>query len=213
MEPRRGTLTAQDERRARTADRSDARRNRRRLLDAATHVLRTEPATATMQSIAQRAALSQATAYRHFSSLDALVVAYNEDVVEGLREHGQRSKKTGKDLFEHVVARWVKIQGVHGPVIVRDRSRRGFLERLRTGDPVTTLSCAAWDAPLRGVLAELGLPEQHLDTARFLHNVLFDPREIIDLTKTAGLTDAQVVRRLCDAFYAALTGWASPPQP
>ncbi|TWP43504.1 TetR/AcrR family transcriptional regulator [Lentzea tibetensis] len=192
----------------RSADRSDARRNRKRLLDAATHVLRTEPATATMQSIAQRAALSQATAYRHFSSLDALVVAYNEDVVDGLREHGSRSKKTGKELFEHVVTRWVKLQGVHGPVIVRDRSRRGFLERLRTGDPVVASACAAWDAPLRGVLAELELPEQHLDAARVLHNVLFDPREIIDLTKTAGFAEAQVVRRLCDAFYAALEGWA-----
>ncbi|GLZ29549.1 TetR family transcriptional regulator [Lentzea sp. NBRC 105346] len=170
-------------------------------------MLRTEPATATMQSIAQRAALSQATAYRHFSSLDALVVAYNEDVVESLREHGQRSKKTGKELFEHVVARWVKLQGVHGPVIVRDRSRRGFLERLRSGDPFALRICAAWDAPLRGVLADLGLPEQWLETARFLHNVLFDPREIIDLTKAAGLTEAAVVRRLCDAFYAALQGW------
>lgn len=161
-----------------------------------------------MQSIAQRAALSQATAYRHFSSLDALVVAYNEDVLASLREHGERSKKTGKELFEHVVARWVKLQSVHGPVIVRERSRRGFLERLRNSDPATTLICAAWDVPLREVLDALHLAEHHLDTARFLHNVLFDPREIIDLTKTAGLPDHQVVRRLCDTFYAALTGWA-----
>jgi AcrR family transcriptional regulator len=202
-------LTAHDEQRTRVADRSDARRNRKRLLDAATYVLRAEPHTATMQSIAQRAALSQATAYRHFSSLDALVLAYNEDVVETLREHGERSKKTGIDLFEHVVTRWVKLQNVHGPVIVRDRSCRGFLERLRSGDPVTQSVCAAWDAPLRGVLGSLGLSENHLDAARVLHNVLFDPREIIDLTKTAGLSESEVIRRLCDTFYAALRGWSA----
>ena len=171
-------------------------------------MLRNDPTTATMHSIAQRAALSQATAYRHFSSLDALVLAYHEDVVAGLLEHGQRSKKTGKELFEHVVAKWVKIQSVHGPVIVRERSRRGFLDRLHANDPLISLVVEAWEAPLRGVLGDLGLTEQHLEGARFLHNTLFDPREIIDLTKSAGLSDARVVRQLCDTFYAALRGWA-----
>jgi hypothetical protein len=47
-----------------------------------------------------------------------------------------------------------------------------------------------------------------MNVARFLHHALFDPREILDLTKTAGVPDDQVVRRLSDAFYGALKGWA-----
>jgi AcrR family transcriptional regulator len=180
------------------------------LLDAATHVLRAEPETATMQSIARKASLSQATAYRHFPSVDALVTAYHEDVISSLVEHGERSRKTGKDLFEHQAARWVRMQNTHGPVIVRFWSQSGFLERLHAADVLTTLSCKAWDRALRGVLIELALPDAVLSVARFLHNALFDPREIIVLTKAAGLPDEQVVRRLSDAFYGALTGWASP---
>ncbi|MFC3894605.1 TetR/AcrR family transcriptional regulator [Lentzea rhizosphaerae] len=179
------------------------------MLDAATHVLRAEPATATMQSIAREAALSQATAYRHFPSVEALVAAYHEDVIASLAEHGERSRKTGKELFEHQVTRWVKMQNVHGPVIVRFWSQRGYLERLHAADVLTTLSCTAWDRALRGVLIDLSLPDALLPVARFLHNALFDPRAIIDLTKSAGLRDEQVVRRLSDAFYGALTGWAS----
>ncbi|SES23464.1 transcriptional regulator, TetR family [Lentzea albida] len=162
-----------------------------------------------MQSIARRAALSQATAYRHFPSVEALVVAYHEEVMASLVEHGERSRKTGKDLFEHQAACWVKLQKVHGPVIVRSGSQRGFLERLRGGETMATLSSNAWDPALKGVLADLGLPDSLLDVARFLHDALFDPREVLDLTKTAGLPDEQVVRRLSDAFYGALTGWAS----
>jgi AcrR family transcriptional regulator len=191
-----------------TSGRSDARRNRKRLLDAATHVLRAEPATSTMQSIARKAALSQATAYRHFPSVEALIEAYHEDVIASLAEHGERSRKVGKELFEHQVARWVKMQNVHGPVIVRFWTQRGFLERMQTADAVTTLSSQAWDRALRGVLADLALPDALLSVAQFLRQALFDPREIIDLTKTAGLPDEQVVRRLSDAFYGALRGWA-----
>ncbi|MFJ8960866.1 TetR/AcrR family transcriptional regulator [Lentzea sp. NPDC102401] len=179
------------------------------MLDAATHVLRAEPATATMQSIARKAALSQATAYRHFPSVEALVVAYHEDVMASLVEHGERSRKTGKELFEHQATRWVKLQNLHGPVIARFSSQRGFLERLQCGEATAALSCSAWDQALRGVLIDLALPDALLNVARFLHNALFAPREILDLTKTAGLPDEQVVRRLSDAFYGALTGWAS----
>ncbi|SDG92586.1 transcriptional regulator, TetR family [Lentzea fradiae] len=161
-----------------------------------------------MQSIARKASLSQATAYRHFPSVDALVTAYHEDVIASLAEHGERSRKTGKELFEHQVTRWVQLQDVHGPVIVRFWSQRGFLERLQAADTMTTLSCGAWDRALRGVLDDLALPDTLLNVARFLHNSLFDPREIMDLTKAAGLPDDQVVRRLSDAFYGALTGWA-----
>jgi hypothetical protein len=58
------------------------------------------------------------------------------------------------------------------------------------------------------VLNDLALPDTLLTVAQFLHQAMFDPREIIDLTKTAGLPDEQVVRRLSDAFYGALRGWA-----
>ncbi|MFD5825782.1 hypothetical protein [Lentzea sp. NPDC060358] len=137
------------------------------------------------------------------------MTAYHEDVIASLVEHGERSRKNGKELFEHQAARWVKLQNVHGPVIVRFWSQRGFLERLQAADAMTALSCHAWDRALRGVLIDLALPDTLLNVARFLHHSLFDPREIMDLTKTAGLPEEQVVRRLCDAFYGALAGWSA----
>lgn len=42
-----------------------------------------------------------------------------------------------------------------------------------------------------------------------LYNVLFDPREILDLVDT-GLPESEAVDRLIGAFYGALQSWAPP---
>jgi hypothetical protein len=41
----------------------------------------------------------------------------------------------------------------------------------------------------------------------FLWNILFDPREILDLINTVGLTKQQASERLVAALCGALKGW------
>jgi AcrR family transcriptional regulator len=57
------------------ATRADARRNRDRLLDAATRVFGERGANAPLDEIARRAGVGSGTLYRHFSSRDALLAA------------------------------------------------------------------------------------------------------------------------------------------
>src|SRR5918997_10375 len=60
---------------ARPAQRSDARRNRMRLLDAAREVMREQGLDASLGEIARRAGVGNATLYRHFPTREALCEA------------------------------------------------------------------------------------------------------------------------------------------
>ena len=53
---------------------------------------------------------------------------------------------------------------------------------------------------------ELGLSPLG-DEAMFLWNILFDPREILDLINTVGLNKKQATERLVSALRGALIGW------
>jgi hypothetical protein len=64
----------------------------------------------------------------------------------------------------------------------------------------------ALERPLREACEELGL-EPLGDEAMFLWNILFDPREILDLINTVGLSKDQTARRLVAALTGAMTGW------
>ncbi|WNM31978.1 TetR/AcrR family transcriptional regulator [Streptomyces sp. Li-HN-5-11] len=187
--------------------RRDAIRNRRKLLDAAGETLRTEPDAATMAVIAERANLSVATAYRYFPSLDELLNAYLLEVIVKLRNYSHDCPKTGPALFEDVVREWARLIRTYGPTMVQIRSRTGFLTRLRENDEVITPVRDTWERPIRSVMRHLGLSDAYFDHALFLYNLMFDPREILDLTST-GLTEEQAVSRMTAAYYGALQGWA-----
>jgi hypothetical protein len=60
--------------------------------------------------------------------------------------------------------------------------------------------------PLEEACAELGLSPLG-DEAMFLWNILFDPREILDLINTVGLNKQQATARLVSALRGALIGW------
>ncbi len=187
--------------------RKDTVRNRRRLLEAASELVREAPGEASMHAIAARAEIAPATAYRYFAGVEELFSAYQFDVLAELRAHSEAATGTGRALFEDVVREWIRLIGAHGPVMVQLRSRRGFLERLHAGDPVITEGSIAWDRPLRELLTELGLPEDLRFEARFLSNILFDPREVLDLTSEFDGDTEAVQRRLVGAFLGALHGW------
>src|ERR687891_626677 len=71
---------------ARPAQRSDARRNRMRLLEAAREVMREQGLDASLGEIARQAGVGNATLYRHFPTREALCEAvfaeYGNDLTQ-----------------------------------------------------------------------------------------------------------------------------------
>lgn len=188
--------------------RNDAVRNRRKLLEAVGDILATEPAAVSMPLVAERAGLSTPTAYRYFSSVGELTTAYLQDMLIQLRDYSDDSTATGTALFEDVISEWVRLVGVHGPATVQMRSRTGFLARLRDHDDVIIAVRDIWQRPIRAVLRHFEIPGEQFDHALFLYNLMFDPREILDLIG-AGFSEQEIIRRLTRAYYGSLRGWAA----
>jgi AcrR family transcriptional regulator len=160
-----------------------------------------------MPLVAERAGLGVATAYRYFPSIDDLYHAYQHSVIVQLRNYSHDCTKTGVALFEDVVAEWARLLRTSGSAMVHLRSRRGFLTRLREDDELIMAVRDTWERPIRGVMRHLDVPDEHFDHALYLYNLMFDPREILDLVNT-GLSEREAIRRLTQAYYGALRGWA-----
>lgn len=188
--------------------RSDTRRNRRRLLEAVGELAREAPDQLTMQAVASRAEIGPATAYRYYSTVDDVLAAYVLSVVEELRDFTAASTAEGQPLFDSVVDKWVDLLAEHGPALVQIRSRRGYLERLHNGNEIITALRDAWAEPVRGLLADIGLPDDIIEYALFLNNMMYDPREIQDLLQETDLSRREVITRLTEAYRGALRGWA-----
>ncbi|SPT64096.1 MULTISPECIES: TetR/AcrR family transcriptional regulator [Actinomadura] len=188
--------------------RSDTRRNRRRLLEAVGDLAREAPDQLTMQAVASRAEIGPATAYRYYSSIEDVLAAYVLSVVEELRDFSAASTAEGRPLFDSVVDKWMDLLAEHGPALVRLRSRRGYLERLHAGNEIIAATREAWTGPVRGLLDDIGLPDDMIEYALFLANMIFDPREIQDLLQETDLSRREVVTRLTEAYGGALRGWA-----
>nr|WP_279497819.1 hypothetical protein [Actinomadura rubrisoli] len=95
--------------------------------------------------------------------------------------------KTGKALFEDVVREWGRLLTVYGTATIHLRSRQGFLERPRGGDEVIGAVRDAWERPVRSVMRALDVPDDQFDYALFLNNIIFDPREVLDLTAVGSI--------------------------
>jgi AcrR family transcriptional regulator len=188
--------------------RSDTRRNLRRLLEAVGELAREAPDELTMQAIAARAEIGPATAYRYFSSMEEVLAAYVLSVVEELSDFTATSTAQGRPLFDAVVDKWVDLLDQHGPALVQLRSRRGYLERLHDGNEIIATMRNAWSEPVRGLLDDIGLPDEMLEDALFLNNMIFDPREVQDLLQEGRLSRRKVINRLTEAYCGALRGWA-----
>ena len=168
---------------------------------------REAPDDLTMQAIAERAEVGPATAYRYYSGVDEVVATYTLRVAEELRTFSEESAAAGAALFDAVLTKWIELLEQHGPVMVRLRSHRGFLERLSAGDAIIATWVAAWTEPVSALLADSGLPRDQLRYALFLCNVIFDPREIGDLRNEGELSVDAIRRRLTSTYLGALRGW------
>lgn len=161
-----------------------------------------------MQTIAERAEIGLATAYRYYSTMSDVLAAYQQGTVRELREFSENCELEGRELFDAVLHRWLALLDEHGAAMVQLRSRRGFLERMHNDDEVIRLVTEAWRRPVLGFLADRQLSPDILEYALFLANILFDPREIDDLRTEAKLAPDEIARRLTAVYAGALAGWA-----
>lgn len=187
--------------------RSDSLRNRQRLIDVVGEQLQTGNDNMTMTAVARLAGLSVPTAYRYFADVDAIKNAYLFTAVEELRKFSDACDATGIDLFRAVMTEWFRIQLEQGPAIVRVRSRSGFLERLHGNDMIIAEVKHAWQRPIRELLRGHGLQDVDADIALYFHNLLFDPREIIDLRNDTGMTDDSLRETLTRVYLSAIRSW------
>lgn len=187
--------------------RSDTQRNRRELIKAAGQLFAARRGAISMTDIAKQAEISTATAYRHFASVEDVLAEYRFGVGEKLRDFSLKQDSSGVALLEVVSRKWVDLVVRHGGAMLYTRSGEGYLARLRQGTYYLTVQADALDRPLRETCEELGL-EPLGDEALFLWNILFDPREILDLINTVGLNKDQASRRLVAALKGAMTGWS-----
>jgi AcrR family transcriptional regulator len=193
--------------------RSDTRRNRQHLLRAVAEEVRENPGPLSLQSVAARAEVAVTSAYRYYPSLDDLLSAYLLQLMEELAEFSTTCPLSGSKLFEAVLSRWVDLVFEHGKVLVRLRSRSGYLERLDRKDPVIRTSQQIWERPLSNMMDDQELAEVPMRRALFLCNILTDPREVLDLHETDGLTARQITSLLAGAVAGSLRSSLSAGAP
>ncbi|WP_247048869.1 TetR/AcrR family transcriptional regulator [Arthrobacter rhizosphaerae] len=184
--------------------RSDTRRNKQRLLRAVAEEVRENPGPLSLQNIAARAEVAVTSAYRYYASLDQLLSAYLHQLMEELAEFSASSPLSGPKLFEAVLSRWVDLVFEHGKVLVRLRSRSGYLERLDRQDPVIQTSLEIWERPLANLLDDQELADVPMRRALFLCNALTDPREVLDLHETEGMSASQITALVASAVKGSL---------
>ena len=186
--------------------RKDVVRNKRAILRAAGILLRDDPTAVTIPAVAERAGLSAPTVYRYFPSANALLDRYMVGVLSELRDYSHDADERGERLFGAVMREWGEILEVYGPGLVQLRSRRGFLTRLHEGDELMQISREAWERPLRHLMKSQGIDPARFESALFLLNMMFDPREILDLI-ARGHSMTQALDLMTIAFLSAVRGW------
>jgi AcrR family transcriptional regulator len=187
--------------------RSDVRANRERLVKAASH-LRSRAGTngVSMGDVADLAGMSQATAYRHFSSVDAVLQEFRRSVGAKLLNFTDAQTLSGVALLDAVSRQWIQLVLAHGQAMIQTRSSEGYLRRLRNRPSYLSDQALALQRPLTQACTELGLPEPG-DEGMFLWNIFFDPREITDLGSAGGMSETMVGDLLVATFLGALRGW------
>jgi AcrR family transcriptional regulator len=107
--------------------RADARRNARRILEATTELIATDPG-ASMERVAAAAGVSRATLYHHFHSRDALMDTLTDQSigeVTAALAAARLSEDTAPEAMERMLrAAWQVIGRYRGLVIVNQRLER-----------------------------------------------------------------------------------------
>ena len=190
--------------------RADSRATRKRLLVALGRLLDHGHDDLTLQTVAEEAGVSTATAYRYFGSVEETVFAYIlefPDEVTAAAGEGDWGSQTGLERLALWSSSWIRLTDEGwGPSLVQLRSPEGFLARRLGGEAVISAVCAHLEPRMRDAIDELGLPPGSLEVALFLWNAIYDPREILDLRRTLRWTRTRIERGLWEMFLGALQG-------
>src|SRR2546423_4463610 len=190
--------------------RVDSRATRRKLLVALRRLLDHGHADVTLQTVAEEAGVSTATAYRYFGSAQEAVVAYILEFPDEVaavfaeRENGEQ----GIERLALWCSTWIElVDEGWGTSLVYLRSPEGFLARRAEGDPVIDAVCRHVEPLMSDALDALELSTDTLDVALFLWNAVYDPREILDLRRTLRWTRARIEHGLWNMFLGSLCGY------
>nr|WP_277603969.1 TetR/AcrR family transcriptional regulator [Agrococcus sp. ARC_14] len=167
------------------------------------------PEEATMPTVAERAGLSLATAYRYFPTLDQLHRRFMLSVVERAHATTSTYEERGRALFERILDHWIDVIEVYGPAMVLVRSREGFLTRFSEGEGQAMALDGMWGRAIRDLMAEAGVGEERYPLALALYNTLLNSREILDLRAGGRMEKPELVAHLSRVYRAALGGLAA----
>jgi AcrR family transcriptional regulator len=190
--------------------RADSRATRQRLLIALRRLLDHGQADLTLQTVAEEAGVSTATAYRYFGSAQDAVLAYilefPEQVAAAYFERGQGEQ--GLDRLYLWCQTWITlIDEGWGASLVYLRSPEGFLARRAKQDAVISAVCRHIEPLMRDALDELRITQDKVEVALFLWNLVYDPREILDLRRTLHWTRSRIEQSLWAMLLGSLNGY------
>lgn len=188
--------------------RQDTSRNQQQLLKVAQKLLAEAPAPLSMRKLASEAEVSPATVYRYYGSIEGVVEAFRSNVIADVVAYSEAAEETGVRLLEAVCLRWVDLVIKDGRAMSHSRSRQGYLARLRKNAPDLKMQEAAVARPLAAACSELEITIRG-EEALFLWNQIFDPRDVLDLIDSLGLSRTDVCQRLVSTLLGALKGWAA----
>ena len=159
------------------SERADTRRTRDKLVEALRQWVAMHGAPPQrLAEVAELAGVSNATAYRHFASLDDVIQAVVLELPVRAVELFETTN-TGDDpldAFRQWNRCWVEACLEGGGLAVHLRSPAGFLQRRNEGDPVIGYACDQIEPLLAALAGDTTL-------MLFTWNLTSDPREVLDL--------------------------------
>lgn len=190
--------------------RADSKATRKRLLDALGRLLEHGHSDATLQTVAEEAGVSTATAYRYFGSADDAVIAYIIQFPDAVADAAAEIEagETGLDRLVLWSNTWIRLTDEGwGHSLVQLRSPEGFISRRINGDRAMKPVFDHLVPRMEDALEDLEMPPETLDLALLLWNAIFDPREILDLRRSMRWTRVKIEENLMRMFIGALRAY------
>jgi AcrR family transcriptional regulator len=174
---------------AERAMRSDARRNRARLIEVAAAAFREEGLEIGVDELARRTGVGVATLYRHFPAKTDLIVAVMDGVFDELAAAAAQALEHGPSPLERFLTATVEVQC----------QNRGFLQALAQHD----LPDAVRDGFARKALGVLEPIVVAAKAAGTLREEL-DAADLLVVVRMLGAIGTRTQRRPADAYVAML---------
>jgi AcrR family transcriptional regulator len=186
--------------------RRDAQEHRAALLGAVGTLLAERGPGFSLTEVAQRAGVSNATAYRHFADAADAITGYADWFTRDLLAAFDALPPAADPLaaIRDLGQEWVRQAASWGPAAVYLRSPRGFLARLASRDPFITGLHERLERLIRSAIEAGVLPRQDVPYAVLIWVTIFDERVVVDLVGDLGLSPRQAARRMTATLLAAL---------